>query len=72
MLRGALTFAAALALAACGTEAPQIDTGTYGAAENWDNPGGDWAGSRFSRLDRLTKDNVGELGLAWELSLIHI
>ena len=21
---------------------PSIDTGTYGAGENWDNPGGDW------------------------------
>ena len=69
MLRGVLGLAAALALAACGTDAPQIDTDTYGAAENWDNPGGDWAGSHFSRLEGLTKANVGELGLAWEYDL---
>jgi hypothetical protein len=31
--------------------------------------GGDWAGSHFSRLTDITKDNVGELGLAWEYDL---
>ena len=69
MLRAALTFAAAISLAACSSDAPQVDTSTYGAAENWDNPGGDWAGSHFSRLEGLTKENVGELGLAWEYDL---
>ena len=63
--------AALLALAACsqGSEAPQVDTSVYGAGEDWDNPGGDWAGSHFSRLTDIDKSNVGELGLAWEYDL---
>ena len=65
----ALALAATLALASCGDGAPDIDTSTYGAGENWDNPGGDWAGSHFSRLEGLTKENVGQLGLAWEYDL---
>jgi quinohemoprotein ethanol dehydrogenase len=64
-----LSLAALLALSACAEEVPQVDTSTYGAGENWDNPGGDWAGSHFSRLESLTKDNVAELGLAWEYDL---
>lgn len=61
----------ALTLAACSGEAdlPAIDTSIYGAGDNWDNPGGDWAESHFSRLGDITKDNVGELGLAWEYDL---
>jgi len=60
-----------LALAGCsqGSDAPQVDTSVIGAAENWDNPGGDWAGSHFSRLTDITPANVGELGLAWEYDL---
>ncbi|OYW46156.1 MAG: PQQ-dependent dehydrogenase, methanol/ethanol family [Sphingomonadales bacterium 12-68-11] len=65
---------AALLLGACmdfsgGGDAPAVDTSVYGAGDDWDNPGGDWAGSHFSRLTDLTKDNVGELGLAWEYDL---
>ena len=63
-----LLAAALLALAACssGSDAPEVDTSVYGAGEDWDNPGGDWAGSHFSRLTDVNKDNVGELGVAWE------
>ncbi len=62
-------FAASLALAACSDGAPQVDTSIYGAGDNWDNPGGDWAESHFSRLGDISKENVGELGLAWEYDL---
>lgn len=64
-----LALAATLALSACGDSAPEIDTSLYGAGENWDNPGGDWAESHFSRLESLTKENVDQLGLAWEYDL---
>src|SRR5690606_36955333 len=69
-LRG-LAGAALLALAACtqGSDALEVDSPVIGAAENWDNPGGDWAGSHFSRLTDITRENVGELGLAWEYDL---
>ncbi|HWK63482.1 MAG TPA: PQQ-binding-like beta-propeller repeat protein, partial [Rhizobiaceae bacterium] len=61
----------ALALAACSQadEAPKVDTSVIGAGENWDNPGGDWAGSHFSRLADITPENVGGLGLAWQYDL---
>jgi len=52
-----------------GFDPSQIDTGTVGAGENWDNPAGDWAESRFSRLGDIDRSNVGRLGLAWEYDL---
>ena len=60
-----------LALAACSqaSEAPKVDTSVIGAGDDWDNPGGDWAGSHFSRLGDINPDNVGQLGLAWEYDL---
>src|SRR5688572_33400980 len=66
-----LIAAALFALAACSqsSEAPKVDTSVIGAGDNWDNPGGDWAGSHFSRLTDITPANVGELGLAWEYDL---
>ena len=45
-----LIVAALLALAGCGNPAPSVDTSVIGAGDDWDNPGGDWAGSHFSRL----------------------
>ncbi|MEO6387456.1 MAG: PQQ-dependent dehydrogenase, methanol/ethanol family [Croceibacterium sp.] len=64
---------ALLALAACtqgtGGAAPKVDTSVIGAGENWDNPGGDWAGSHFSRLTDITPANVADLGMAWEYDL---
>ena len=67
-LVAAMSFAL---LAACsgGSEAPSVDTSVYGAGDNWDNPGGDWAESHFSRLTDIAKDNAGELGLAWQYDL---
>jgi quinohemoprotein ethanol dehydrogenase len=68
--RLALIAAASLALSACTQDAaPSVDTSEYGAGANWDNPGGDWAGSHFSRLGGITPANVAELGLAWEYDL---
>ena len=62
--------AALLVLAGC-TDAtiPQVDTSVIGAGDDWDNPGGDWAGSHFSRLTDIAKENVDQLGLAWEYDL---
>lgn len=65
-------FAAALlALAACSSESevPQVDTSVIGAGEDWITTGGDWAGSHYSRLTDINKDNVAELGLAWDYDL---
>ena len=61
--------AALLALAACTRDRAEVDTSVIGAGDDWDNPGGDWAGSHFSRLTDITPANVGELGLAWEYDL---
>lgn len=69
MARALLGTLGALSLAACGDDAVQVDTSLYGAGENWDNPGGDWAESHFSRLEEINAGNVGELGLAWEYDL---
>ncbi|WP_119082257.1 PQQ-dependent dehydrogenase, methanol/ethanol family [Altererythrobacter sp. B11] len=71
MRRLLIAAAAALALAGCskGTDKPDIDTSVYGAGDDWDNPGGDWAESHFSRLTDINAQNVGTLGLAWEYDL---
>src|SRR5690606_7007705 len=63
--------AALLALAACSSESevPQVDTSVIGAGEDWITTGGDWAGSHYSRLTDINKDNVAELGLAWDYDL---
>jgi len=70
-IRSALAAAALAVLAACsqGYEAPEVDTSVYGAGDDWDNPGGDWSQSHFSRLGDITKENASELGLAWEYDL---
>jgi len=52
---------AALALAACG-EAPRP---RGGAVEGWPTWGGDPGGSRWSRLDEITRENVPALEVAW-------
>ena len=64
-------LALALLLSACsgGSDFTPGDPGPLGAGENWDNPGGDWAGSHFSRLATITPENVDRLGLAWEYDL---
>ncbi len=71
-IRTAIAVAAALVLtASCsqGYDAPGIDTSIYGAGDNWDNPGGDWAESHFSRLGDITPANVERLGFAWDYDL---
>jgi quinohemoprotein ethanol dehydrogenase len=45
------------------------DVSVFGAGDDWDNPGGDWAESRYSRLGDISKENVGRLGLAWDYDL---
>ncbi len=37
--------------------------------KNWLNYGLDYAETRFSRLDSVTSENVGELGLAWSYGM---
>jgi len=70
-LRMVVAAGALALLAACskGYEAPRVDTSVYGAGDDWDNPGGDWAGSHFSRLGDITRENAGQLGFAWEYDL---
>lgn len=46
-----------------------IDTSVYGAGDDWDNPGGDWAESHYSRLGDIDKTNAARLGLAWEYDM---
>ena len=69
--RTTLAAAALALLAACnqGFDPSEVDTSVIGAGDNWDNPGGDWAESHFSRLGDINPDNVGSLGLAWEYDL---
>ena len=72
--------ALSLALAACMSasapapapvvEAPATPAfAPIGAGEDWDNPGGDWGASHFSRLTAINPGNVARLGLAWEYDL---
>ncbi|MBO9601950.1 MAG: PQQ-dependent dehydrogenase, methanol/ethanol family [Novosphingobium sp.] len=70
-MRRLLAVAALALLASCskGYEPPKVDTSVYGAGDDWDNPGGDWASSHFSRLGDITKANAGQLGLAWQYDL---
>jgi len=51
---------AAAALLACGEAHPH-----GGALAGWPTWGGDPGGSRFSRLDEVTRENVGALRVAW-------
>jgi quinohemoprotein ethanol dehydrogenase len=64
-------WAALALLASCsnGFDPSDIDTSVFGAGENWDDPGGDWAESHYSRLGDIAKENVASLGLAWEYEL---
>ena len=65
---------AALGLSACvPAAAPELAaplaSAPLGAGANWDNPGGDWGESHFSRLEGINAGNVRQLGLAWEYDL---
>ena len=58
-------LAALAAFTSCTTASvttPAAPALELGAGEDWDNPGGDWAESHFSRLESITP----------ALSLIHI
>src|SRR5262245_41828594 len=33
--------------------------------QEWASPGGDWAGTRYSTLTRISKRNIKQLGGAW-------
>src|SRR5258707_351852 len=39
------------------------------AAKEWRAPGGDWAATRYSTLDRITTKNITQLGGAWVVDL---
>lgn len=76
--RAALAALAVLGLAACGSEpaGPGLATDgvtdamlAAGNGEEWLTYGGDYAEQRFSPLDQINADNVGELGLAWSADL---
>ncbi len=71
-------IAAVIGLSACTAAAvSQPETATplalqdmpLGAGEDWDNPGGDWGESHFSRLESINPGNVSRMGLAWEYDL---
>ncbi|MGB3794860.1 MAG: PQQ-binding-like beta-propeller repeat protein, partial [Alteraurantiacibacter sp.] len=73
-----LALTAVIGLSACTAAAvSEPETATplaakdmpLGAGENWDNPGGDWGESRFSRLETINPANVSRMGLAWEYDL---
>src|SRR3569833_2625287 len=70
-LRAIFAAAALALLASCGPaqQSRQLDTSVYGAGDDWDNPGGDWASSHYSRLTDIDAKNVGKLGLAWDYDL---
>jgi alcohol dehydrogenase (cytochrome c) len=38
-------------------------------AKEWGAPGGDWAATRYSTLDRITTKNIRQLGGAWVVDL---
>ena len=69
----------ALALSACGSDAPEFSgpatSGVTDAmiasapAEEWLTYGRDYGEQRFSPLDAISTENVGELGLAWYADL---
>ncbi len=66
---GLFAACAALALAACGAPGDGIDNDALlnaGAdTANWITYGRDYSEQRFSPLDQINTENVGELGLAW-------
>jgi quinohemoprotein ethanol dehydrogenase len=71
MMRSGVIAAALLLLAGCtgGSNGRAVDDARLLAAAeesgNWLTHGGTYEEQRFSRLDAITADNVGELGLAW-------
>ena len=62
--------AAAVAVLACSTPAlANADVIRLSSdPNNWAIQSGDYAGTRFSKLDQITTDNVGQLKVAWTFS----
>src|SRR5687767_1264367 len=69
-MRNLLGLALLLALSACGRAPPgDVDAARLRAADEpgqWLALGRNWQGDRFSPLTRITVDNAGSLGFAWE------
>jgi quinoprotein glucose dehydrogenase len=51
--------------AAPGTGGAPVAPGTVGAADDWPIWGADAGGTKYSRLDQINRDNVGELVAVW-------
>jgi PQQ-dependent dehydrogenase (methanol/ethanol family) len=65
-----VTAIAVLTSGASGPAAPDFPTPAHAAAApaedgQWIRPAGDFASTRYSRLDQIREDNVGNLKLAW-------
>lgn len=65
----ASSAAGLLALTACHGAFDKMGESAVGAAQNWADHGGGQDDSGYSRLDAISSDNVGRLGLAWALDL---
>ena len=60
---GAVLYVAVLLLAACNHPPPPLPRG--GPRADWPQYGGDPGGSRYSPLNQITRENVGQLTVAW-------
>jgi len=75
MAKPRLTVLAIAFLVACSRDAPQSEpsvsdvTAEVPADVDWRLYGNDWGEQRFSELDQINRENVGELGLAWSFDL---
>lgn len=56
-----------LGLAACSLGGATVLT--EGAGREWPGPGGDAGKTHHSRLTAINAENVGQLGLAWQVEL---
>ena len=69
-MRHVLGLALLLALSACGRTPPgNVDAARLRGADEpgqWLALGRNWQGDRFSPLTKITADNAGSLGFAWE------
>lgn len=71
-MRGTTIFAVGLALSASlGSAAAWANDNVIKLSSdpnNWVLQNGDYAGHRYSKLDQITTDNVGQLKVAWTFS----
>jgi quinoprotein glucose dehydrogenase len=63
----ALTAASfvAIGLAVPGCDAPAGNTAPPSASEDWTSYGGDVGSTKYSALDQITAENVGDIDVAW-------